>query len=273
MLKERGLLRCEPDEQLTIILEDSKMNNLQVFTNENFGEVRTIVEGSEVLFCARDIAVALGYAKPENAINQHCKATLKRGILSKGGNQETNFIKEGDVYRLIVKSKLPQAERFERWVFDEVLPTIRKHGVYAVEELLDNPDFAIQALTALKEERARVKELKGKVKELEPKANYCDTVLECKNAIAISVIAKDYGYSALKFNELLHELGVQYKQGDTWLLYQKYAKKGYTNSKTHNYKKTDGANQAKVHTYWTQKGRLFLYELLKKKGILPIVER
>lgn len=249
------------------------MNNLQVFTNENFGEVRTIVEGNEVLFCANDVARALGYKQPKDAISKHCKGATNHLYLTNGGEQYAKFIKEGDVYRLIVKSKLPQAEKFERWVFDEVLPTIRKHGIYAVEELLDNPDFAIQALTALKEERARVKELKGKVKELEPKANYCETVLECKNAIAISVIAKDYGYSASKFNELLHELGVQYKQGDTWLLYQKYAKKGYTNSKTHNYKKTDGANQAKVHTYWTQKGRLFLYELLKKKGILPVVER
>lgn len=110
------------------------MQELRVFQNQDFGEVRTITEGDKVLFCGSDVAKALGYVKPNNAINQHCKcATLKQGIIvdSLGRSQAALFIPEGDIYRLIVKSNLPSAEKFERWVFDEVLPSIRAKGTYS----------------------------------------------------------------------------------------------------------------------------------------------
>ncbi|MCC2528853.1 phage antirepressor KilAC domain-containing protein [Bacillus inaquosorum] len=108
------------------------------------------------------------------------------------------------------------------------------------------------------------------INELQPKASYYDLVLQNKSLLSISKIAKDYGMSGTKMNKLLHELGIQYKQGDCWLLYQKYADKGYTQSKTH----AIDSDKSKLHTYWTQKGRLFIYETLKnKKGILPIIER
>lgn len=112
-------------------------NQLQVFNNVEFGQVRTIVDGDKILFCASDIAKALGYEKPNNAINTHCKnATLKQGIITDnlGRKQNANFIPEGDVYRLIVRSKLPTAEKFESWVFDEVLPSIRKTGSYSIKQ-------------------------------------------------------------------------------------------------------------------------------------------
>ena len=114
------------------------------------------------------------------------------------------------------------------------------------------------------------------IAELQPKATYYDLILQCKNAIPISTIAKDYGYSARKLNEMLNEYGVQFKQGKNspWLLYQKYADKGYTNTKTQNFPDAKhGGMIAQVHTYWTQKGRMFLYDLLKSKGILPVMER
>ena len=113
------------------------------------------------------------------------------------------------------------------------------------------------------------------IAELQPKATYYDLILQCKNAIPISVIAKDYGYSARKMNELLNEYGIQFKQGKNgpWLLYQKYADKGYTNTKTQNFPDKDGGMFARVHMYWTQKGRIFLYGLLKSKNILPTMER
>ena len=114
------------------------------------------------------------------------------------------------------------------------------------------------------------------IAELQPKATYYDLILQCKNAIPISTIAKDYGYSARKINEMLNEYGVQFKQGKNspWLLYQKYADKGYTNTKTQNFPDAKhGGMIAQVHTYWTQKGRMFLYDLLKSKGILPVMER
>lgn len=106
------------------------MNELQIFNNAEFGEIRTIEIDNKPYFCGADVAKALGYAKPNNAINQHCKGALKQGILTNGGTQEMSFIPEGDAYRLIVRSKLPDAERFETWLFDEVLPTMRKTGGY-----------------------------------------------------------------------------------------------------------------------------------------------
>ena len=111
------------------------------------------------------------------------------------------------------------------------------------------------------------------INELKPKASYYDVVLNCKDLLSISVIAKDYGWSAIRLNEYLHKKGVQFKQGKTWLLYQKYAVKGYTSTKTHEYLGNDGANHTNVHTYWTQKGRLFIYDLLKSDGIVPLIER
>lgn len=112
-------------------------NQLQIFNNAEFGQVRTIVDGDKILFCASDIAKALGYEKPNNAINTHCKnATLKQGIITDnlGRKQNANFIPEGDVYRLVVRSKLPTAEKFESQVFDEVLPSIRKTGSYSIKQ-------------------------------------------------------------------------------------------------------------------------------------------
>lgn len=187
------------------------------------------------------------------------------------------FIPEGDLYRLIVNSKLPSAEKFEQWVFDEVLPSVRKHGLYAKEELLNNPDLFISALQQLKAEKERTKLLelenaqkKQIISELQPKASYYDLILQNKSLLPISKIAKDYGMSGKALNKMLHELGIQFKQGNTWLLYQLYANQGYTQSKTY----AIDADRSAMHTYWTQKGRLFLYDLLKnKKNLLPIIER
>lgn len=111
------------------------------------------------------------------------------------------------------------------------------------------------------------------IMELQPKASYYDLVLNCKDLVSVTTIAKDYGWSARKMNTYLHDLGVQYKQGSVWILYQKYAEMGYTSTKTHSHPGKDGDVHATVHTYWTQKGRLFIYSLLKENGILPMVER
>ena len=161
-----------------------------------------------------------------------------------------------------------------------MLPSIRRHGLYATDELLANPDFLIQALQKLKAERAKNAELtttisiqEQQIAEMKPKASYYDVVLNCKDAVSITTIAKDYGKSGRWFNEYLHNLGVQFRQGKIWLLYQKYAQHGYTTTKTHTYLGNDGTMHSKVHTYWTQKGRLFIYELLKDHGILPLIEQ
>lgn len=111
------------------------------------------------------------------------------------------------------------------------------------------------------------------ISEMKPKASYYDVVLNCKDLLSMRAIAKDYGKSAQWMNNLLHELGIQFKQSDIWLLYQRYADKGYTSTKTHNYLGNDGEYHSRVHTYWTQKGRLFIYELMKQNGVYPLIEQ
>ncbi|WP_026478189.1 phage antirepressor [Alkaliphilus transvaalensis] len=253
------------------------MTNITIFKNNDFGEVRTLEHEGKTLFCGSDVAKALGYVIPSKAVNTHCKGVSKMEVPTNGGTQQMLFIPEGDLYRLIVNSKLPSAEKFERWVFDEVIPTVRKHGLYAKDELLNNPDLFISALEELKAERERIKRLelenaksKQIIGELKPKASYYDLILQNKSLMPISQIAKDYGMSGKAFNKMLHELGVQYKQGNTWLLYQGYADQGYTQSRTF----AIDAERSRMHTYWTQKGRLFLYDLLKnKRNLLPVIER
>ena len=259
------------------------MSNLQVFNNSEFGAVRTVEQDGKVLFCGKDVAEALGYSDTVNALKAHCKedgVAFHHLTDSLGRQQEAKFISEGNLYRLITHSKLPTAEKFERWVFDDVLPSIRKHGLYAIDDILNNPDIAIAALTKLKEEREARKALETENKiqaqqiaELKPKATYYDLILQSKDLLSVTQISKDYGMSATKMNRLLHELGVQFNQSGVWFLYAKYQTGGYTQTKTHNYAKSDGTQGTAVHMYWTQKGRLFLYDLLKNAGILPLIER
>lgn len=147
-----------------------------------------------------------------------------------------------------------------------------------MEQKLNNPEFLVQRTMEYLKSRCDALLLENKVQsqqiaELKPKASYYDVVLNCKDLLSISVIAKDYGWSAIRLNEYLHKKGVQFKQGKTWLLYQKYAVEGYTSTKTHEHLGNDGTNHTNVHTYWTQKGRLFIYDLLKNDGIVPLIER
>lgn len=256
------------------------MNEIFSFKGQ---EVRTVTINNEPYFVGKDVADILGYSNSKDALNKHVdsddKQIIQRSQIATLDipNRGLTIINESGLYSLILSSKLPQAKEFKRWVTSEVLPAIRKHGMYAVNDLLDNPDMAIAAFQRLKEERQlrlqTQEELAQKnqiINELQPKATYYDLILQSESLVAISVIAKDYGMSAKKLNSLLHELKVQFKQGSTWLLYQKYANKGYTQSKTH----TIDAERSKMHTYWTQKGRLFIYDLLKnKKGILPKIEQ
>ena len=261
------------------------MHELTLFTNPTFGEIRTLEnDDGVVLFCGKDVAAALGYSNQRDALAKHCKGVVKRDTLTNGGKQELSFIPESDVYRLAFGSKLPTAEQFTDWVTSEVLPTIRRHGAYLTPDVLSqtiqNPDFLIGLVTELKaeQERRRTAELTVSVQsqqiaELQPKASYYDVVLNCKDLMSIGKIAKDFGKSAVWLNKWLHEKGIQYRQGDIWLLYQKYAEKGYTSTKTQSYNGSDGEVHSKVHTYWTQKGRLFLYSLLKENGFLPVIEQ
>lgn len=260
------------------------MKDIKVFNHTEFGELSILVDDGKEYFPATECARILGYKNLKDAVNRHCRWVAKHDLPHPQNPKKTlkmNFITEGGLYRLIVKSQLPTAERFERWVFDEVLPSIRKYGIYATDELLDemlrSPEYGIKLLTEYKTAKERAKELeienaqnKQIIGKLKPKASYYDLILQNKSLMPITKIAKDYGMSGQAMNKLLNELEVQYKIGNTWLLYQKYAHMGYTQSKTH----AIDTKRSVMHTYWTQKGRLFLYDLLKnEKGLLPVIER
>ena len=251
---------------------------LQVFNSTEFGSVRTATVNGEVMFVCKDVADILKYTNTAKAIRDHVddEDKLTERIVLSGQNREVIFINESGLYSLILSSKVPNAKKFKHWVTAEVLPAIRKHGMYVIDEILNNPDLAIAALTQFKEERERRKQLecqtliqRQQIAEMQPKASYYDLILQNKNTVPITQIAKDYGMSGRKFNELLHELGVQYKFRKTWLLYQQYAECGYTQSRTYAIDKS----RSVIHTYWTQKGRLFLYDFLKSEGILPVIEQ
>lgn len=250
------------------------MNTPQIFNFEQ-NEVRTVVVNDEPYFVGKDITDVLGYSNSRKALANHVdvedKGVTKWDTL--GGTQKMTIINESGLYSLILKSKLPSAKKFKRWVTSEVLPTIRKNGAYLtdekIEEVLTNPDTIIKLATQLKQERTGRLVAEQQVKELKPKADYYDTILANPSLLPISVIAKNYGMSANKMNQLLHDLKVQYKQGDVWLLYADYQNEGYTHTEM---KLWEGSSRMKPNTKWTQKGHIFIYQFLKKHDVYPTIE-
>ena len=253
------------------------MNNLQVFNNAEFGKVRTLVEGDKILFCASDIAKALGYEKPNNAINTHCKyATLKQGIItdSLGRRQDANFIPEGDVYRLIIRSKLPAAEKFERWVFDEILPAINKHGGYLtpdkIEEVLLNPDTIIRLATELKTEREKLANAEMQIEMDKPKVLFADAVATSKTSILIGELAKlikqnDYDIGQKRLFNFLRENGylVKRKGSEYNMPTQKSMNLGLFEIKERTINHTDHVETVKTPKV-TGKGQIYFLNLFFK---------
>lgn len=244
-------------------------------------QVRTVIIDDEPYFVGKDIATILGYSNTRDALAKHVDIEDKNTVAIHDGitrgNPNQTVINESGLYSLILGSKLPQAKNFKHWVTSEVLPTIRKHGAYMtpakIEEVLTDPDTIIQLATQLKQEREGRLIAEQKVNELTPKATYYDKVLSDKSLVTITQIAKDYGMSGRAMNKKLHELKVIYKQGQTWLLYAKYQKTGWTHSETVMVPKKDGTEKAVLNTKWTQQGRLGLYELLKSNDIIPLIEQ
>lgn len=257
-------------------------NNLMMFEGN---QVEIFEFGGQVLFNPYDVGKCLDLTesavrKAIGNMNEKQVIKLTQSIVKDFHNLDIPtagklFLTESGVYKLIFRSNKPNAEKFTDWVTDEVLPSIRKTGSYS-----HTPKTYLEALEQLVEKvkQNEILQLENKAKdqqiaELKPKATYYDFILQCKDAVSISKISKDYGMSAIAMNRLLNELGVQYKQGDMWLLYYKYQDKGYTQSKTHNYDRGDGTQGVAMSTYWTQKGRLFIYDLLKNSGVTPLIER
>lgn len=258
------------------------MNNMEIFKNNEFGEIRTLKINNEPWFVGKDVAEILGYKDTSDAMKRHVDEDDKGvgEIPTPGGKQNMKIINESGLYSLILSSKLPSAKKFKRWVTGEVLPTIRKHGAYmtdnVLEQAISNPDFMIGLLNELKEEQKHRKLLQEenqklaiKIEKDKPKIDYIDEILRSKNTMTITQIAKDYDLSGRELNKILHNEKVQYKCGNQWLLYAKHIGKGYTKSNTF----VDNLGEARINTKWTQKGRLMIHELLTKLGYVAVMDR
>ena len=239
------------------------MNEIQIFQNQEFGAIRTISnEQGDVMFCAKDVAEALGYNNTMKAVRDHVdeEDKLRERIVLSGQNRQAIFINESGLYALILSSKLESARRFKHWVTSEVLPSIRKQGGYMVarpeetdEEILAR---ALQIMKAAIESRDEV------IAELLPRADYADEVLDSVSCITTTQLAKELGMTAQELNRRLCEMHIQYWQSGQYMLYAEYARMGLAKSRTHKRVLKHGMVLTELYLVWTERGRDFIHRLL-----------
>lgn len=259
------------------------MNELQIFNSTEFGEVRTIVIDNEVWFVGKDVCDILKYQNGSRDINRHVDeedrikemiAQYQNGTLVK---TQTILINESGLFSLALSSKLPKAKEFKRWITKEVIPSIRKHGGYLtpakIEEVLSNPDTIIKLATELKKLRTENQMQAQQIAEFKPIKEYVDLILQSDGTVTTTQIAADYGLSAKKLNKILNEEKIQHKVNDQWILYSNMMNKGYTKSETIDIERSDGRIESKMHTRWTQKGRLKIHEILTNLGFIANYDR
>lgn len=261
------------------------MNELKIFNNPEFGEVRTLLVNNEPYFVGKDVAKALGYSREADAIRVHVDPEDK-GVgetQTPGGTQQVSIINESGLYSLILSSKLPSAKKFKHWVTSEVLPAIRTKGGYLATTTDDTPEtimaravlIAQDTITKQKEQidtlNRQAKQLtyaneqqKQEIAALTPDAEYTRTTLSAKNTWNANIIAKEMGMSAVTFNKKLANLGIQYKQHGVWVLTSYYQNKGYTKTQSYNYVNSAGDICSRMQTEWTETGRRFLHDLHTK---------
>ena len=244
------------------------MKNL-VFRSKEFGQIRTCTVKGETYFVGKDVADALGYGNSRDALRKHVDEEDKQASRFATGDQQYNMtvINESGLYSLILSSKLESARRFKRWVTSEVLPAIRKNGRYELESkakelqqqnrVLESKNILLEEITA----------------QQKPLTDYARIILSSTQTVTITQIAQDYGMSPVGMNQLLFKLHIQHKVGGQWILYIPYLDKGYVQSFSSYFVKENGEVQVKLHTRWTQQGRLFLYQELKSAGYLPMIEQ
>ena len=247
---------------------------VQIFSHPNFGDVRVVGDFENPRFCLADACKILGIGNPSDV-----KKRLDKGVVSietlqtAGGMQNLTFINEDGLYDLILDSRKPAAKKFRKWITSEVIPSIRKYGVYATNDFLSksiaDPMYAIGILTALKETQDKAAALEAKNAELQPKADFFDRFLNSDETMPITYIAKMYGVGGATMNTWLANLKIQYKVGRRWVLFHEYADKGYTRAVP--LQLTSG--RTVTQTEWTNRGRLFIYNRLKEIGTVPERER
>ena len=209
---------------------------IKIFKNPQFAEIRVMMKDGEPWFVGKDVAEVLGYKSPSVAICENVDSEDKTTfVISESGSKyksKTTFINESGLYALILSSKLPQAKEFKRWVTSEVLPQIRKTGAYLTQD-------------------------------------FCMRVLNAEGTVTTTQIAQDYGMTAHDLNQILVDMKLVYPCGGQLVLYARYKRRGYAKSETELYARYDGKAGARMVTRWTQTGRMWLYETLKKKGVVP----
>lgn len=263
-------------------------NKLKTFTNDKFGAIRTIVREGVIYFVGKDLATALGYMNPRDALRKHVDAEDKiYGVAIRdaiGREQKVTVVNESGMYALIFGSTLEKAKDFKHWVTSEVLPDIREHGFYLAPELEEayaNPNAIIIGLaTRLSEEAAKNAELTAKIAELaqqlkalRPKPDYTVSILQKTSPVTSEQIASDYGMTVQEFAQLLEYLGVQSKKGNVWKFNPPYDDWGWGQYYTYSFTDKDGNFKISHYYKWTQNGRYGLYQLLRRRGILPVIER
>lgn len=252
------------------------MQEIMEFKNGEFENGIQCYEQDGTAYLNLDaVARGLGFTQVKNGV-EYVRWERVNGYLAELGFcpllGKDSYIPENIFYRLAMKAKNATAEKFQAWIADEVIPSNRKHGGYMISGKFSNAQTDSSALTymqtAYAEKQKMIIKLEKKDMIIQSKAEYYDKVLDSKNSFNVTQIAKDYGMSAKSMNKLLEKLRVQYLTDKQWVLYQDYANKGYTKSKTF----YDGNGNAHMHTRWTQKGRLFIYEILKANDVIPLNE-
>ena len=243
------------------------MNEIQIFQNVEFGAIRTMSnEQGEPLFCAKDVAVALGYKRPEDAMAQHLEIedSVKHRVMDSNGKLRlTTFINESGLYSLILSSKLESAKRFKRWVTGEVLPAIRKQGGYMVAKQGES-EKEIMA-RALEIVRSTIQRRDEEIARLQPKALYTDQVLDSITCITTTQLAKELGMTAQELNRRLCEMRIQYWQSGQYMLYAEFARQGFARSRTRKHVLKHGMVLTEMYLVWTERGREFIHRLLNPK--------
>ena len=242
------------------------MNEIQIFQNQEFGAIRTLSnEQGDVMFCAKDVAEALGYNNTMKAVRDHVdeEDKLRERIVLSGQNRQAIFINESGLYALILSSKLESAKRFKYWVTSEVLPSIRKQGGYMVARP-EETDEEILA-RALQIMQAAVLRRDEEIARLKPRAEYADHVLDSITCITTTQLAKELGMTAQELNRRLCEMRIQYWQSGQYMLYAEYARMGLAKSRTHKRILKHGTVLTELYLVWTERGRDFIHNLLNPK--------
>ena len=243
------------------------MNEIMTFRSVEFGAIRTMSnEQGSPIFCAKDVAEALGYKLARKAIQDHVEEddVLKRNLIdSLGRKQRAIFINESGLYALILSSKLESAKRFKRWVTGEVLPAIRKQGGYLLAKQGESEqEVMTRAMEIVKTTLTRRDE---QIARLKPRAEYADSVLDSINCITTTQLAKELGMSAQELNRRLCEMRIQYWQSGQYMLYADFARQGFAKSRTRRHVCKHGIVMTEMYLVWTERGRNFIHQLLDPK--------